>query len=175
MLPTASLRYFYGCERQLRVYYTVLSPLFNSAVRESDIFISWNNVSYQLLLWLWCRENSPPWILNIELILRSYFYLCGHKENQPSISISQHTLPCLSKSIMLQLAWLQGHKYTAPPSVTSGWLVLAFGAPIKMRILDSRKENKTLLCGKELNPGKVWHYTKELLLSSKIIWIELVL
>lgn len=43
---------------------------------------------------------------------------------------------------MLQFVCLQGHKYTAPPSVTLGWLVLAFGAPIKILILDNRKANK---------------------------------
>lgn len=40
---------------------------------------------------------------------------------------------------MLQLVWLQGHKYTAPASMMSGWLVLALGAPIKILKL-SRKE-----------------------------------
>ena len=44
---------------------------------------------------------------------------------------------------MLQLVRLQGHKYTAPPSMTSGWLVLAFGAPIKTLKLDGRKEEVT--------------------------------
>lgn len=39
-------------------------------------FLYPGTMSNQLLLWLWCRENSPPWILNIEL----NFYLCGHKE-----------------------------------------------------------------------------------------------
>lgn len=63
--------------------------------------------------------------------------------------------------MMLQLAWLQGHKYTAPPSVMPGWLVFAFGAPIKILILDSRKENKILHCGEELSPGKVPDYTKK--------------
>lgn len=56
---------------------------------------------------------------------------------------------------MLQLVWLQGHKYTAPPSVMSGWLVLAFGAPIKILILDSKKKNKIIHCGEELSPGEV--------------------
>ncbi len=36
--------------RDSRVYYTVLPQLFNSAVKERDIFIPWNNLSYQLLL-----------------------------------------------------------------------------------------------------------------------------
>lgn len=49
------------------------------------------------------------------------------------------SLPSVSKLTMLQLVWLHGHKYTAPPSTMSGWLVLALGAPIKILKL-SRKE-----------------------------------
>lgn len=48
---------------------------------------------------------------------------------------------------MLQLASLQGHRNTAPPSVMSGWLVLAFGAPIKILMLDSREKNKIEFTG----------------------------
>lgn len=44
---------------------------------------------------------------------------------------------------MVQLAWLQGHRYTAPPSMMSGWLVLAFGAPIKILKLKAGKEEIT--------------------------------
>lgn len=40
---------------------------------------------------------------------------------------------------MVQLFWLHGHMYTAPPSVTLGWLVLAFGAPIKMLMLEQQE------------------------------------
>lgn len=68
----------------------------------------------------------------------------GHDGTAPSFITVIHfypdSLPSVSKLTMLQLVWLQGHKYTAPPSMTSGWLVLAFGAPIKTLKLDGRKE-----------------------------------
>lgn len=54
--------------------------------------------------------------------------------------------PCLSKSITVQLAWLQEHRYTAPPSLTSGWLVLAFGAPIKTLQKDKEREREKCHC-----------------------------
>lgn len=57
---------------------------------------------------------------------------------------------------MVQLVWLQGHKYTAPPSVMSGWLVLAFGAPTKTLMLGLEKTKEMLTyCGEELSAREV--------------------
>lgn len=67
----------------------------------------------------------------------------GSDGRSPAIRFYPDSLPSGSKLTMLQLVWLQGHKYTAPPSMMWGWLVLAFGAPIKTLKLDSRKEEIT--------------------------------
>lgn len=168
MVPIAPLSHFYGwletaeftaqsCSNCLTVLLRKVTFLYPGTMWVTNYCCDYDAVKIL---------SFGHWILSV-IFHRSDFYLCGYKETNSQFRFNDETLPCLSKLTMLQLAWLQGHKYTAPPSVMLGWLVLAFGAPIKILILDGREENTILHCGKTLGPGKVQYHTKKWVFWSK--------